>query len=170
MLRPRFQPDLGKQAGRQFSIGVVDHGTDAHRARPAIGGVGQEINTAVARVCLVRGQCHHDLGALRPTRAGAGTAGGERAQIGAFINIEIDVQRIDGNDGRQGRHAAGDIVALGDENLADSSADRRRDARETEFQLRGVKRGPGGVDLCLASMQRRRRHVETVARDNLRGK
>ncbi|MNH21445.1 hypothetical protein D3C79_812540 [compost metagenome] len=76
----------------------------------------------------------------------------ERAQIGAFIDIEINVQRINRDDGGQRCYAIGDIVALGNEGVTNAAADGRGDASETQVQLRSVQRCLGGVDLRFAGI------------------
>jgi hypothetical protein len=79
------------------------------------------------------------------------------------------MERIDGDDRREWRRATGDVVALGDEGLADASTDRCRDARETQLQLRSIHRCFRGVDLCFARIQRGGCGVKAITSDNLLG-
>ncbi|MCY1220737.1 hypothetical protein D9M72_327630 [compost metagenome] len=79
------------------------------------------------------------------------------------------MQRIDRDDRRERGHATGDVVAFGDERLADTAADRRRDPRETQVELGGIQRSLRGIDLRLARIQCSGRRVEAIACDDLLG-
>ena len=145
-------------------VRVVHHRPNPDRAGPAVGGIGEEIEATASSIGLVGEQRHLDPGGLLAFPAAGRRQG---LQVGALVDIEVHVQRIDRDDAGQRGDAIGDVVALGDLDMPDTPADRCRPPREAEIQLRRVEGGPGRIDLGLAGIARGDGAVEPLPGDDL---
>ena len=145
-----------EQPRRQHPIRVVDHGAGADGADSGIESIVQKIQAPFVREALFIGQPHeHGVHRLLQGAPLAGSPPGALAQIRLLIDLEIDVNGVQRNDGGQEGRRPGSVVhqiALGDEFPADASADRGAHFREFQIELGlvdgGLRRLDGGDRLA----------------------
>src|SRR6185369_12633326 len=82
----------------------------------------------------------------RETDAGDRARSAPEPQRARFVDVHIDVKRVDRDHGREwGRQARANQVSRGDQETPDSSGNRRTHERVVQVQLGGIDGGAGDL-------------------------
>lgn len=139
----------------------------ADRPGAPVHAVAEEVEFAGMREARIghQAQMHRELAGNRSRLGCAGI--GYKAEIGGFVDVEIDVERVGrdnrGEERRSACIAAGDEIAFCDENPVDAPCNRCGDAGEGEIEFGGRDGNLGDVDLRLALTPHGLRVIESLA-------
>ena len=152
------QPEPDEQARNEQAIGIVQHRTAAHRAGERVDAVVHEVHRAfVSEIRFVAERDAHRIGLVARARTPAGGCEPRVLEIVLLAGVDVAVDGIQRDDGREKRglaaprRSAADQVADGDDVVAGAAVDRCSHLGELDVELRLVEPGLGGVEsgLCL---------------------
>src|SRR5205085_10313379 len=107
---------------------------------------------------------------LHGSRADAARTGADVLEVRTLVRVEVDEDRVEGNDGRQerwGRWSTLDKVARGDLSSTDATRDGCANGRPIQVELRVPKRCLGAANRGRRVGNATRARVELFSRDGL---